>query len=359
MNKLLASIYYDTSNPGAYSSVNKLYRAAKIKNPNIRLKDVKNWLEGELTYTLHFPRRTHFKRNKILVEHVDEQWESDLVDMQEFSKYNEGHKYIITIIDVLSKYAWAIAIKDKRGNTVMNSFEKVFKERMPQYIRTDRGTEYLNKNVLAYFKELGVKHFTSKNDDIKCAIVERFNRTLKGKMFKYFTYSGKHRYIDELKNLVDSYNNSIHRSIKMKPIDVNSQNEKKAFKNLYGVETYRDAIRERNVKPKHIEGDKIRLKYKNDPFYKGFYPNWTDHIYTITKVINANEKPYYHIKDYSGKELKRRFYPEEVQKVIENLHRIEKVIKTRKRKGKTEYFVKWLHYPDSYNSWITELIQLS
>jgi len=207
--KVLKLIYYDEKNPAALSSAVKLYKAAKTVIPSITLEKVKEWLSGELTYTLHKPVKRNFVRNKIEVEKIDQQWEADLVDMQEFSRQNKSYKYILTVIDCLSKFAWVEPIKNKKPESVITAFERIFKsQRIPTYIRTDQGKEFVNQKFQKFLKSFNVKHFTSKNKTIKCAIVERFNRTFKSKMFKYFTSQGTKKYIDILDNLVTSYNSS-------------------------------------------------------------------------------------------------------------------------------------------------------
>ena len=235
-DNILRAIYYDQKNPASFSSSLRLYKAAKEINPNITHSIVKDWLSGEFTYTLHKPLRKKFLRNPIIVEDIDQQWEADLVDMQEFQSQNDNYKYILTVIDVLSKYAWVVPLKDKSAKSIVEAFKIILQgNRKPFFIRTDQGKEFVNQNFKRFIKPKDIHHFTSKNTDIKCAIVERFNRTLKGRMFKYFTSKGTRRYIDILQDLVDAYNSSYHRSIKMRPIDANDS--KFLFKNLYGVST--------------------------------------------------------------------------------------------------------------------------
>jgi transposase InsO family protein len=361
LGQILSSIYYDTKNKASFGGAQKLYIEAKILKPDLKLNQVKDWLSGELTYTLHFTARRKFKRNKILVNGIDEQWEADLVDMREFSKQNENYNYILTVIDCFSKYAFAVPIKNKAGVELVEAFKKTFIKRKCFVLRTDRGTEFLNRNVQSFLKQQEVEHITSFNQDIKCAIVELFNRTLKSKMFKFFTAKGIRRYIDELPNFLISYNNSKHRTIKMAPPELNKQNEKLVFKNIYGVCSLRDAIvkHKKSAKTTLKTGDKVRKKYDIKAFDKGYYPYWTDQLFTIEKTIKGDNKPYFRVKDYSGNIVHQRFYPEELQKVTENLHRIEKVLKTRIKRGKTEYFVKWLNYPSNYNSWVTDIEQLN
>lgn len=348
MNKALADIYYNPKNSASFGSAQKLYKAVKEKFPTATLIDVQNWLSGELAYTLHYPARRRFQRNKIVVTCMDEQWEADLVDMKEVSRHNDNYKYILTVIDSLSKYAWAVPLRLKDGKSLVRAYSSIFKQRKPVRLRTDKGTEFLNTDVQLLLKEYKIFHFTSHDDNVKCAIVERFNRTLKDKMFKYFTAIGRKRYIDKLQDFLSSYNHAKHRSIKMRPIDVTLDNDEIAFQNLYGVSSLREM---RKGKSNLKVGDKVRMRYILGPLDRGYYPNWTDNIYTIAKVING-PIPVYHLTDSEGVILKQRFYDKDLQKVKENLYRIEKVLKQRVRKGKLECFVKWLNYPSTQNSWI-------
>ena len=353
MDKLLSSIYYNTKNSASFSSSKNLFEEARKKLPSITLKDVKKWLSGQITYTLHKPVQRNFKRNKIIVKRIDEQWEADLVDMREFSMQNNGYKYILTIIDSFSKYAFVRPIKAKTGENITTEFKNIFNSRTPEHLRTDKGKEFINEELQNLLELKKINYFTSRDERIKCAIVERFNRTLKSRMFKYFTSKGTRRYVDVLQDLVNAYNGTYHRTIKMRPIDVTVNNSKKVFQNIYKV---RDTDQQEKplINPNIKAGDKVRIQYKHKPFDKGYYPNWTDEIFTIEKTDDGDQKVVFRIKDYSGNEVEQRFYPEELQKISENLYRIEKVIKRRTRKGIKEAYVKWLNYPESYNSWISE-----
>lgn len=354
VDNVLRSIYYDQKNPASFSSVPKLYKAAREIDHEISLKDVRDWLSGEFTYTLHKQLRKRIERNPIIVENIDQQWEADLVDMQEFANQNDNYKYMLTVIDVLSKYAWVVPIKNKTAKSIVDAFKKIFQgNRKPAFIRTDQGKEFVNTLFKNYMKTMGIRHFTSKNTEIKCAIVERFNRTYKGRMFKYFTSKGIRRYIDVLDDLTSAYNSSYHRSIKMRPIDA-VNNDEILFKNLYGVSTV-DELYDMRRKNKELKiDDVVRKKYKMTPFDKSYYPNWTDETFKIKTKADAPVKPLYKIKDHLGNVPDLRFYPEEVQKIKENLHRVEKIIKRRTYRGRRQCLVKWLNYPENYNSWINE-----
>ena len=139
----------------------------------------------------------------------------------------------------------------------------------------------------------------------------------------------------------------------MSPIDVTNKNEDIVFRNLYGYDNVLELLNTKKKLKSEIKvGDKVRKVYNMKAFDRGYYPNWTDEIFTVEKTIKGDNQLVFRVKDYSGNQIEQKFYPEELQKITENLHRIEKIIKTRKYRGRKEYYVKWLNYPESYNSWI-------
>jgi hypothetical protein len=359
----LSSIYYDAKNPSSFGSIKSLHDSSKIKFPGIPKERISEWLSKQYTYTLHRNARRNFIRNKIYVSHIDEQWEADLVDMQEYSKQNNGYKYILTVIDVLSKFLWAIPLKSKTSGSIVSAFKLIINDRKPLKLKTDQGLEFNNLQFKNLCLENNIRYFTSRDKKIKCSIVERVNRTLKEKMFRYFTAKGTRKYIDVLQNLVYAYNNRWHRSIKLKPSEVTEDNEKFAYQNLYGPKTLKNIFMHQNS-GKQLQipiGSTVRRTYELTPFDKAYYPNWTDKTYEITKIIKKPQKSQYILKDYKNNSLKRRFYPEEIQRISPNTeYRVEKVLRKRKINGKLEFLVKWMGYPSSDNSWISgkDLISL-
>jgi len=279
-----------------------------------------------------------------------------LVDMQEFHLSNRGYKYILTVIDIFSKFAWAIPLKNKNANSVTDAFKKIFQQRNPGKLQTDQGKEFVNQHLQKYLKELNIQFFTSKNPGTKCAVIERFNRTLKTKMFKYFTSKGTRKYFDVLPDLLNSYNHSFHRTIKMRPVDVSSNNEMVVFRNSFGYNNLTEYLNNKNTKQSNFKtGETVRKRYKLGPFDKAYYPLWTDKIYNIDQITSQQLKPYHKIRGENATEKdERRYYTEEIQKITPNMHRVEKVLRKRKRKNKIEFLVKWLNHPDSFNSWVLE-----
>lgn len=357
IDDVLSSIYFDPKHPAGFSSKEKLYSAASGVDPRISRVDVENFLRGNLTYTLHYPKRNRFPRNPILVNHIHELHQADLTDMSEarFVRKNNGVRYLLTVIDVLSKQARIQPLKSKSAEHLVAAFKQMYSSwTKPVHIQTDRGTEFVNQSVLEYFRENGIHFYTTKNQTIKCAVVERFNRTIKEKIFKYVTSIGTERYIDRLDDFVDAYNNTIHRSIKMTPNQVNLENERSVFQHLFGVPNERIKIQQAKKSPGVAVGDTVRINYKTDAFSKSYTPRWQDAVFKITsRTKTAGSEPIYKIANEKNQSVPQRFYSYELQKISSNpSFRIEKILKYRIREGIKEAFVKFLNHSSDYNQWI-------
>lgn len=344
-------IYYDVSNPASYSSVNKLANEMKGK---MNREEVKKWLSSQEAYTLHRPVHKRFSRNRYILSNFNELWQADLSDMRTYSQYNDGYKYILCVIDVFSKYAFARAMKKKDSETVKQCFESIFAEAnsTPRHIQSDKGTEFVSKVVRDYFTNKNINYYTTNNPDIKASIVERFQRTLKSKMWRYFTHRNTYKYVDVLQDLLHSYNHSYHSSIKMRPIDVNSDNIMTVWCNLYD----RNRDKKNTLESPQLSiGDHVKItKYKHI-FQKGYETNWSDEIFIIASVIKRVPRIVYTLKDLEGEPIIGTFYSKELQKVTYRpsmRYKIDKIIRSRRIGGRKEVFVKWQGYPNKFNSWI-------
>ncbi len=288
---------------------------------------------------------------------MDEQWQADLADMRSISKHNENYKCILTCIDILSKYAWAVPLKSKTGQALVDAFELIFKDgRKPMKINTNQDTKFENTVFKSFVKHHKIYFFTTRSD-MKASVVERFNRTLKTKMWRYFTARNTYRYIDVLKDLLFSYNNSNHRSIVIAPSSVTKENENVIWQKLYGD------IRPKRVTYKYEVGDSVRISRAKAVFEKGYVINWTEEIFTIAKRI-PRDPVVYKIKDYKGEVLEGLIYEAELQKVTPKTHEdtyvVEKVLQKKTIGRKKLVLVKWRGYPSSMNSYFpeSELIQI-
>ena len=258
--------------------------------------------------------------------------------MQAFAKFNGGIKFLLMVIDIFSKYGWIVPLKSKTGVEVAEAFKKIFKERRCDKIFVDFGKEFWNERV----KGLNVELYKTENEEKSC-VVERWNRTMKGKLFHYFTANSTRKYVDILDDMVDKYNNTRHSSIKMTPIEASKKkNEKLVWFNLYGSEpSYHQN------KPKFKINDRVRITKKKAHFEKSYTSNWSEEIYTVSQV-QFTDPPTYKIIDYNNDEIQGTFYEQELQKTRQEIFRIEKIIR---RKG-DKSLVKWLGYPETFNSWV-------
>ena len=346
-SQLLQKLYYEMDRPSALGGVDKLYRAAR--RYGLKRTQVLDWLRQQPGYTLHKPARKHFRRNRVIVFDIDSQWQADLVDLQHLSQWNQGYKYLLTCIDVLSKYAWVVPLKSKTGASLVVAFESIFQEgRKPEKLQTDAGTEFKNKTFQTFLKKENVHHFVTYNET-KAQVVERFNRTLKQLMWRMFTTSSSYHYLDQLDDLVNgNYNQSVHRSIKMRPADVNENNASEVWNNLY-----RNLFK-KPTKYKFKVGDQVKISKHKRIFEKGYLPSWTEETFTVAKRL-PRDPPVYRLKEADGDWIQGTFYEFELQKVIEtekHLFRIETILKRRGRGANKEVLVHWKGWPKKYDSWI-------
>ena len=217
--------------------------------------------------------------------------------MQSLSKYNKGVKYLLCVIDLLSKYAWVIPIKNKKGTSIVNAFKKILSDsnRKPNKIWIDQACEFYNKSLKDFLKINNIEMFSTYNEG-KSVVAEGFIRTLKNKIFKHMTDISQSVYFDVLDDIVDKYNNTVHRTIEIKPIEVMGD---------YYAEYNEDPSNKKN--PKFKVGGNVRIsKYKN-VFAKGYTPNWSEEVFLIYKIKNT--VPWtYAISDLNIEEVTGSFY---------------------------------------------------
>ena len=236
----------------------------------------------QLAEELHKPITRNFRKRTVISYGIDEIRAADLVEMQKYSKWNKGVKYLLMVIDIFSKYGWIVPLKDKKTESVSLAFDTIFEKskRKPEKLWTDKGSEFISKHFKDFLKKHNIMLYHTQNEE-KSSIVERWNRTMKNKMWKMFSANNNTVYWDKLDKLVDDYTNRKHSSIKMSPTEASKKgNEKQVFANLYEDEIYL-----KPKKPKFSIGDKVRLsKYKRRVFDKGYTPNWTEELFVIDKV---------------------------------------------------------------------------
>lgn len=361
---ILEEIYTGVGGPGAFvSTPHKLQKVLRDNHEQfVSLKQISNWLEDKYSHSLHRSARTNFKRNQIIATDIDEQWQGDLFFIDEFRQTNRGFRCGLVIIDVVSRYAWAELMKNKTGPATTDAFEKILRRaspRKPIRLQTDKGTEFLNQKFQNCLRQNKIDFFTSYSDH-KAAIAERFNKTLKDIIYKYLDENNTNIYYDKFQDIVKSYNETYHGTIKMAPSSVNRGNVGEVLGTLYGhLWKSGDLYGKRKIKFK--VNDYVRLsKIHTDIFKKGYKGRWSEEIFQIASLKNTFPYVTYGVKDLKGKEVLGSFYEQEIQKVPRidmrtQYWKIEKIIKTRKgASGRRESLVKWVGYDDSFNSWVPD-----
>ena len=297
-----------------------------------------------LVEELHAPARKNFPRRRVIIRGYDDLWQADVVEMRPYSSSNRGYHYILTVIDALTKYAWAVPLKAKGGREAADAIAGIIREsgRCPKNLQTDMGKEFYNADVQKLLKKHDINHYSTYSV-LKASIVERFNRTLKNDMWKQFTLNGNYKWIDLLPRLVSNYNARKHRTIGMRPIDVSPAIAEKLLDTVYS-----------HVKiagpAKFKVGDSVRVSKYKTVFEKGYTPNWTTEVFKIVKVQITNPVTYL-LEDYKGKPVVGGFYEYELNRATHpDVYLVEKVL----RKKGNKVYVKWLGFDGSHNSWINK-----
>jgi hypothetical protein len=352
-----AQLYYNPENPASYGGVQPLLRALRAKKKTSR-HDVEEWLRTQETYTLHKPARKRFPRNRYVVYGPNELWQADLNDMRGLSEHNDGVNYLLAVIDVFSKRLHVKPLKRKSGAEVVLAFDEIFGggKNVPKCLQTDKGTEFTGALVKRLFKKYNIRYVTTQNPDVKAAVVERVNRTLKTRMWRYLTHNNTYRYIDVLDKLVNAYNRSPHRSLGsgLRPIDVTTGKTKTVFRvwrHMYGANGHKRPA-------KFKAGDTVRIAKEKGAFAKGYETNWSKEVFVVDRQMFGSDAlpyPLYILRDLNDRPLEGRFYEHELQRVIlgpDHLHKIEKILDTKGRGRSKRHYVKWVGYGDDFNSWI-------
>ena len=344
----MEQLYYNVEHPASYDSADRLAIAAQRT-----IGTTEDWLRTQRTYTLHKPVRKRYSTRPYKSGAIDQHWQSDLVEMIPYANVNNGYRYLLTIIDLFSRYAWAVPLKDKTGATITAAFRQVFAQgRQPHRLQTVDGREFENREFQGFLNLENIRFFTFKSQ-FKAAVVERFNRTLKAKMWRYFTRTGRYRWVHELQNFMRAYNNATHRAIGVSPMQVTIDNEHELW--LRQERRGPQKVTQREPTTVFRVGDQVRISITKDPFAKGYLPNWTEQIYTVNQVL-ATAPRQYKLRDYNNEDIKGSFYSAELQRVVPpERHAIERIIQQRRVHGRMQYLVQWRGYGPEFNSWVDDI----
>lgn len=361
--------YYDPSHEAGYAGAQNLLRVnakGKILSKGEK-KRIYDWLSNQDAYTLHRPIKRKFSRLAYDVKNIDDVWECDLMQMTTIKEYNDNYAYLLVVVDCLSKYAWVEPLKDKTGRNVTDAFEKILKRaenRRPDTIQSDRGSEFKCAPFQALLKKNKIEFRYARNPDIKAAIVERLNRTLRERIWRYFTHNNTKKWIDVVQRVVNAYNHSVHSGTKLRPSDVNLYNAADARENLRnraasngnGIMAKRQ---QHGAKPKYRVSDYVRISRTKNTFERGYEKNFSEEVFVVKRVTQRQGIYTYVLQDLNSEEIDGYFYTEELTGVgkerlgNDQKFEVEEILRSKGRGNKKQYFVKWRGWPISFASWVS------
>ena len=311
MNEKIEKIYYDSSSPSYLCTVSQLYNFVKKYCKNVTKEKINQWLNEKNEHTLFKYYRVN-QRSQFVSSEIDRFWATDLLDMRNISKFNNGFNYILLVVDILSKFLWCQPLKNKFPKSIIQGFMEIFKTgRKCTVLISDAGKEYDNRVFKNFLNEMNIKLYIMRNTEVKCAPAERVIRTIKEKLMKHIYFKKDKNYLYILPHLVKNYNYSVHSRTKYKPVEVNSKNKNEVFLNLYRK-------RIPNKISKFIKGDKVRILKLKKTFEKGYTDRWTKEVFKIKKKLTTLPFPRFIIEDLEGKEILGTFYDFELQKLNQN-----------------------------------------
>ena len=339
--------YYDPDNVVSFRGARALLGRLA---PTDR-RAAREWFRAQPAYTRHKRVVTRFPRRKTIVSGPGVQLQADLLDVSRLADSNDGVKFLLTIVDAFSRKGWARPLRSKSGRDVAASLGAFFRNNKGyRLLQTDKGKEFDNAEVARVLREARVRRFTTENETVKASIVERFNRTLRDRLARYMTYRDGDRYADALQPLVDSYNRTPHGSTGVPPAKVDETNQEDVWFRLF-EEDASPGVRAPRLSP----GDHVRISKARGAFERGYTPNWSEEVFVVSETVVDARPVVYRIRDLAGEDVRGTFYEQELQLVEKpEEFRIAEVIKTRRRRGGKELFVRWAGYPQSFNSWVPE-----
>jgi len=315
----LAAIYYDPSSPGGFRGPEALWQVAKNRIPSLKRKQVLGFLRAQKPYSKHQQYRGVKKYRKVYAKRARYLIQMDLLDFRQYSRQNNGYNYILCAIDAFTKKLWTFPLINKSAELVHGEIFVFLTTERPEKIQTDQGTEFINATLAHTLGRLDppIKHYHTWSIK-KASIVERVQRTLRNRLGKIWEKNNNHRWIDVLPQITKSYNNSVHRSIGMKPNDVRPEHHQLIYNRLYPTPTPEQALKDAKDAKKLMQhfqvGDYVRLLEYRDVFRKESSQAWSSEVYRIHRIIKSNPVTF-QVADLDGDPIKGGFYFRQLIKV--------------------------------------------
>lgn len=344
--------YFKLGHPTAYSGINRISNYYNISQENAR-----SALSNIHSYTLHRDYQKPKYRNPFYAYYLREHWQIDLVDLRSLSSKNDGYKYILMCIDLFSRKCFAKLLKKKTSDEVISKLDLIFNSliKLPEKILADRGSELKNKKMQKFLREKNVKMIHTKSE-IKAGVVERLNRSIENILFQYLTEKETQNYANVFEDIIATYNNRPHSTLKgLTPNEAELPENNHSV--LDALNQHYSKVINKNSKTRFPIGTLVRINLLRHKFARGYTEKWSREIFEIINIYKRMPIIMYKLKSVTGNEadeiIDGYFYKNELTEVKndENVYKIEKILDRRLRNGRRECLIKWLDWPDRFNSW--------
>lgn len=377
VDALLDPLYKDVQSSACFTSTEPLLRVAKTVNGALSRADVQRYLHRQRMYTLHRHVVRRFHRLATIASGLHTHWQADLADMQRLRRWNRGFGYLLVCIDILSRQLYVEAVRSKRSADMITAFKAVFKRcgYMPWHVMTDAGKEFTARSVQEYFKEHEIQQHCMHTSPLwHAGMAERANRTIKERLYRYFTHRGERCWLRAIQPIVRAINATPNKSIfGMRPCDVTFANAEQ-LRRAIAEHAQQERTKAARKFPTFKVGDEVRVEKQRHVFRKGYLPTYSDEVYTITRVRRAPPPTTYRLQNpMDGKQLDGWFYSNQLCLVLDtdryqggderraskskqnesNIYEIDSILKRRvDADGKECCLVSWKGFSHKYDSWI-------
>lgn len=355
-------IYYDRVFPASYSGIEKLWNYIKVdkdRPESVTKEKLIRWLRKQETYQVHTRPPKKYPTEAIIVEGLDEIWDADILHLPtEKPSLNKNYKYLLGVIDLFSRFVWGRLLKSKGGAETARAFQDILAEaagagRKCTEVRTDSGGEFTGKEFRQVLLAEKIRHIIAYGE-VKANYIERWNRTFQDKLYRWMYEKNTSVFADAVDDIITSYNNTIHGSTGFKPADVTEANAMELYERVYIP--ILDKRAKETTEFSFRVGQLVRLSLLINKFKRGYTQNYTEEVFKVTATIPSHP-PRYKIEDLKGEEVKGSFYKEDLKAVNAESTagvnwKIDKVIYTRKIKGRKLSLVSWVGFPKKFNTLI-------
>lgn len=366
--------YFNPKNSASYSGFKRFWKKVRSLNKNFTKSQIQTWLRAQDTFTSFRPNVQKFKRPKIVVPYYAYEFGSDTAYMVKFSENNNDYKYFVVFIDYFTRYAWSYAMKTLTGHEMQSCMSRLFEEQneKPEHLHTDKGSEYVNRAVKKYLRDQSVVHIVT-GSDAKSSISEALIKNLKQRLFRYMYYKNTTEWYTVLDDVTGAYNTSIHSAIKMTPTQAKSSDAYDVWTKQHRIKSGVNKQTARQENPKTLGskfrkprvkklykfnvGDRVKISAAKTPFSRAYSEQFTTETFFVTKRKRRDGVAMYTLRDELGDEIRGQFYEREMTPVIvpdDKQYKIERVISSKRIKGKKHFLVKWQNFPAKYNSFVPE-----